>query len=417
MLRLHKERPRNDGAEAGAKGVFFALHGAGAQFLSGKAMRIVTGLTSHSGKSGLLSRSNGTRTGPGHELAEQAWQRKTGGAAPLWRTDGMLPRARPPRAAGRRSLRHRRPESAPETDPHGETPAAARAGCRADRDDLAGAVGHRLARGGDRRADLWRYRLVFLRTAARCHRPDRRPRAGVGHHAGPQRRGLCLARGNLRRHGHGGQRLALAARRGGGDRGQAVLLAFRHLAARHRQRDPHQPVRGARGVRGQRRVDHHPADGQASVPGVEWDPKQWKSEADYEKDCRQGGMWRKIKEVPFAMAMEAKYSKEEILTIYFNRAYLGAGARGFEAAAQRYFGKSAKDVGGRGGDAGGPAEGALDLCAHRQHGARAQPRGGGDRPDGGAGLPDQGRGGRRAGQSGGAVEGGGRSPGAISPTG
>ena len=55
-------------------------------------------------------------------------------------------------------------------------------------------------------------------------------------------------------------------------------------------------------------------------------------------------MWRKIKEVPFAMAMEAKYSKEEILTIYFNRAYLGAGARGFEAAAQRYFGKSARDV-------------------------------------------------------------------------
>lgn len=78
--------------------------------------------------------------------------------------------------------------------------------------------------------------------------------------------------------------------------------------------------------------------------GVEWDPKQWKSEADYEKDCRQGGMWRKVKEVPFAMAMETKYSKEEILTIYFNRAYLGAGARGFEAAAQRYFGKSAKDV-------------------------------------------------------------------------
>ncbi|MFN4203231.1 MAG: transglycosylase domain-containing protein [Tabrizicola sp.] len=78
--------------------------------------------------------------------------------------------------------------------------------------------------------------------------------------------------------------------------------------------------------------------------GVQWDPKVWKSEADYEKDCRRGGMWRKIKEVPFAMAMEAKYSKEEILTIYLNRAYLGAGARGFEAAAQRYFGKSSKEV-------------------------------------------------------------------------
>ncbi|MBL9049709.1 MAG: penicillin-binding protein, partial [Tabrizicola sp.] len=78
--------------------------------------------------------------------------------------------------------------------------------------------------------------------------------------------------------------------------------------------------------------------------GVEWDPALWKSEADYEKDCRRGGMWRKIKEVPFAIAMEVKYSKEEILTIYLNRAYLGAGARGVEAAAQRYFGKSAKEV-------------------------------------------------------------------------
>lgn len=78
--------------------------------------------------------------------------------------------------------------------------------------------------------------------------------------------------------------------------------------------------------------------------GVPYDPAQWESEAAYETDCRQGGIWRKIKEVPYAIAMEVKYSKEEILTIYFNRAYLGAGARGFEAAAQRYFGKSANEV-------------------------------------------------------------------------
>jgi penicillin-binding protein 1A len=78
--------------------------------------------------------------------------------------------------------------------------------------------------------------------------------------------------------------------------------------------------------------------------GVKYDTAAWKSEAEYEADCRKGGIWRKIKEMPFAMAMEVKYSKQEILTIYFNRAYLGAGARGFEAAAQRYFGKSAKDV-------------------------------------------------------------------------
>jgi penicillin-binding protein 1A len=78
--------------------------------------------------------------------------------------------------------------------------------------------------------------------------------------------------------------------------------------------------------------------------GVKYDPKQWKSEGDYEDDCRSGGLWRKIKEIPYALAMEVKYSKDEILTIYFNRAYLGAGARGFEAASQRYFGKSAHDL-------------------------------------------------------------------------
>ena len=78
--------------------------------------------------------------------------------------------------------------------------------------------------------------------------------------------------------------------------------------------------------------------------GVPYDPSQWKSEAEYEQDCRAGGVWRKVKEIPFAIATEMKYTKSEILTIYLNRAYLGAGARGFEAAAQRYFGKSANDV-------------------------------------------------------------------------
>ena len=78
--------------------------------------------------------------------------------------------------------------------------------------------------------------------------------------------------------------------------------------------------------------------------GVEYNPKQWKDEGTYEDDCRGGGIWRKVKEIPYAMAMEVKYSKDDILTIYLNRAYLGAGARGFEAAAQRYFGKSAAKV-------------------------------------------------------------------------
>ena len=78
--------------------------------------------------------------------------------------------------------------------------------------------------------------------------------------------------------------------------------------------------------------------------GVPYDPAQWKSEAEYEADCRVSSVVRKLKEVPFALAMEWKYTKDEILSIYLSRAYLGAGARGFEAAAQRYFGKSAADV-------------------------------------------------------------------------
>ena len=55
-------------------------------------------------------------------------------------------------------------------------------------------------------------------------------------------------------------------------------------------------------------------------------------------------MARKIREAVFALAMEVRYTKEEILTIYLNRAFLGAGARGVEAAAQRYFGHSAREV-------------------------------------------------------------------------
>jgi penicillin-binding protein 1A len=78
--------------------------------------------------------------------------------------------------------------------------------------------------------------------------------------------------------------------------------------------------------------------------GVAYDPKVWADEGAYEDDCRSGGVWRKIKEIPYSIAMEVKYTKADILTIYFNRAYLGAGARGFEAAAQRYFGKSAANL-------------------------------------------------------------------------
>nr|WP_309503043.1 transglycosylase domain-containing protein [uncultured Roseovarius sp.] len=78
--------------------------------------------------------------------------------------------------------------------------------------------------------------------------------------------------------------------------------------------------------------------------GVEYRAEDWKSEAEYVRDCRQTSLWRKAKEAIYALAMEAKYSKDEILSIYLNRAYLGGGAYGAEAAAQRYFGKPAASL-------------------------------------------------------------------------
>ena len=53
---------------------------------------------------------------------------------------------------------------------------------------------------------------------------------------------------------------------------------------------------------------------------------------------------RKLQEVELALWLERKHSKNELLELYLNRVYFGSGAYGVEAAAQRYFGKSAKNV-------------------------------------------------------------------------
>jgi penicillin-binding protein 1A len=55
-------------------------------------------------------------------------------------------------------------------------------------------------------------------------------------------------------------------------------------------------------------------------------------------------LWRKMQELVLALWLERKLSKSEILELYLNRVYFGAGAYGVEAAAQRYFGKSARQV-------------------------------------------------------------------------
>jgi len=53
---------------------------------------------------------------------------------------------------------------------------------------------------------------------------------------------------------------------------------------------------------------------------------------------------RKIREAIFAVWLEYRLSKEQILELYLNRVYLGSGAYGVEAASRRYFNTSARKV-------------------------------------------------------------------------
>jgi penicillin-binding protein 1A len=51
---------------------------------------------------------------------------------------------------------------------------------------------------------------------------------------------------------------------------------------------------------------------------------------------------RKVQELLLALWLEHQFTKDQILSVYLNRVYLGAGTFGVEAAAQKYFGKSAR---------------------------------------------------------------------------
>lgn len=58
----------------------------------------------------------------------------------------------------------------------------------------------------------------------------------------------------------------------------------------------------------------------------------------------QKNLKRKTQELLLAFWLEYKFSKEQILTLYLNRVYLGAGTYGIEAASQKYFQKSSRDL-------------------------------------------------------------------------
>lgn len=53
---------------------------------------------------------------------------------------------------------------------------------------------------------------------------------------------------------------------------------------------------------------------------------------------------RKVQELLLAFWLEYRLTKEQILTLYLNRVYLGAGTYGIEAASQKYFQKSSRDL-------------------------------------------------------------------------
>ena len=53
---------------------------------------------------------------------------------------------------------------------------------------------------------------------------------------------------------------------------------------------------------------------------------------------------RKAQELLLAFWLEHKFTKEQILTLYLNRVYFGNGAYGIEAASQKYFQKTSRDL-------------------------------------------------------------------------
>jgi penicillin-binding protein 1A len=55
-------------------------------------------------------------------------------------------------------------------------------------------------------------------------------------------------------------------------------------------------------------------------------------------------MTRKAQEFVFAMWLESKFSKDEILQLYLNRVYFGGGANGIDKAARTFYGKSAYEL-------------------------------------------------------------------------
>ncbi|HLL62732.1 MAG TPA: transglycosylase domain-containing protein [Propionibacteriaceae bacterium] len=69
-----------------------------------------------------------------------------------------------------------------------------------------------------------------------------------------------------------------------------------------------------------------------------------KGDAECVRQAQETTLERKIRELRYAIALEKKFTKDEILTRYLNIAYYGKGAYGVEAAAQYYYGIKAAEL-------------------------------------------------------------------------
>ena len=84
---------------------------------------------------------------------------------------------------------------------------------------------------------------------------------------------------------------------------------------------------------------------------------------------------RKVKEAFLAIWLETRLTKNEILKLYLDRAYMGGGTFGVDGAAHFYFNKSARDVNlAEVGDARRPVQGADQIRPAYQPARRARPR-------------------------------------------
>jgi membrane peptidoglycan carboxypeptidase len=83
---------------------------------------------------------------------------------------------------------------------------------------------------------------------------------------------------------------------------------------------------------------------QQYVKMVQIEQCQAKGDSQCVKDAQAPTMQRKIRELRYAIAMEKKFTKDQILERYLNIAYYGAGAYGVEAAAKHYFSTQASKL-------------------------------------------------------------------------